>query len=161
MRVALSVLTVALTLAACSSTPPATAPPPDFPDLGTYRAVDTADYDVNGVRFVTPQQISCTFELAPEDPVVCSGHLPGLPDSVSGPGCPSVRKADPAKPDSPYAFERSGPDCASSRFKPIDAGTKLSTADATCAVAEDGMVACIDADNKHGFVLKSTDSWAF
>ena len=31
----------------------------------------------------------------------------------------------------------------------------------TCVIGDDQLVACIDADNRHDFVLKPSGSWAF
>jgi hypothetical protein len=92
---------------------------------------------------------------------VCNGNIRGVPDSVPGTGCVSVRKPDPATGDAPYVFERSGHECTLSRRPLMDVGRKLSGKNGTCAVGDDGLVACIDADNKHGFVLQPSGSWTF
>jgi hypothetical protein len=152
---------VVLVLAACSSPPKSTESPPGFPDLNTFAAVDPEDYHVSGTSFVSPDQIDCVLDFGPHAATACNGVIPGVPTSVPGSGCISVRKADPADADAPYVFQRSGRECASSRAIPIGAGKKLSGKNGTCAVGGDGLVACIDADNKHGFVLQRSGSWVF
>jgi hypothetical protein len=44
---------------------------------------------------------------------------------------------------------------------PLAAGKKFVGKNGTCAVGDGGLVACIDADNKHGFVLQPSGSWVF
>jgi hypothetical protein len=44
---------------------------------------------------------------------------------------------------------------------PIQTRQKISGTNGTCAVGENELVACIDADNKHGFVLQPSGSWTF
>jgi hypothetical protein len=92
---------------------------------------------------------------------VCSGDIQGIPASASGNGCPVVRKVDESSSNSPYSLHREEPDCASSRVMPIQTRQKISGTNGTCAVGENELVACIDADNKHGFVLQPSGSWTF
>jgi hypothetical protein len=152
---------LAFGLAACSSAPGRAEPPPNFPDLNTFATVDPEDYHVSGTSFVSPDQIDCVLDFGPHAVTVCNGVIPGVPASVPGSGCVSVRKAEPVNADAPYVFQRSGRECASSRASPISAGKKLSGKNGTCAVGDGGLVACIDADNKHGFVLQPSGSWVF
>jgi hypothetical protein len=157
MRAALWLTVVTLGLAACSSAPTAAGPPTNFPDLSTFKAVDPNDPELTSTSFVTPEQLSCVLDFGPQRSIVCSGDLPGLPNSTSGSGCPSVQKAG----EGPYQFERSGPQCTSGRSMPLAAGKKFVGKNGTCAVGNGGLVACIDADNKHGFVLRHSGSWVF
>ncbi|HEX7824084.1 MAG TPA: hypothetical protein VF477_04195 [Mycobacterium sp.] len=83
-----------------------------------------------------------------------------MPTSAQG-DCAWVHKADQATADAPYVLEHSDDACASSRAMPIASGKKLVAKNGTCAVGKDGLVACIDADNKHGFVLQPSGSWVF
>jgi hypothetical protein len=149
-------------LAACSSPPKMAAPPPNFPDLNAFTAVDPNDPKRTYDLFVSPEQISCSLDAGPKKKsIVCSGNLRGLPESVTGVGCPSVRKTGESS-DARYAFQRSGHECGSSRYMPLAPGRKMVGKNGnTCAVGDDGLVACIDADHKHGFVLKPSGSWAF
>jgi hypothetical protein len=157
MRRARWLVVVVLGLAACSSAPKTAAPPANFPDLSAFTAVDPNDPKLTSTSFVSPDQISCVLDFGPQRSIVCSGNLEGLPDSVTGSGCPAVRKAN----DASYAFERSGPECVSDRAMPLAAGRKFVGKNGTCAVGDGGLVACIDSDNKHGFVLKPSGSWVF
>jgi hypothetical protein len=157
MRCAKWFIAMALGLTACSSASKAPAPPPNFPDLATFTAVDPNDPKLTSTSFVSPDQVSCVLDFGPQKSVVCSGDLRGLPDSVSGTGCTSVRRTG----DAPYAFERSGSECASDTAMPLAAGMKFVGKNGTCAVGKGGLVACIDADDKHGFVLQPSGSWAF
>jgi hypothetical protein len=161
MRAVQFLTVLMLGLAACSSHPKTAAPPANFPDLNAFTAVDPNDPKRTYDLFVSPEQISCSLDAGPQkNSIVCSGNLRGLPDSVTGTGCPGIRRAGDST-DAPYAFERSGPECVSSRFMPLAAGRKMVGKNGTCAVGEGGLVACIDADNKHGFVLQPSGSWAF
>jgi hypothetical protein len=160
MRQARWLTVLALGLAACSSAPGPAAPPPNFPDLSAFTAIDPHDPKLTSTSFVTPTQISCVLDFGPQKAIVCSGNLRGLPESVTGTGCPAVRKAADST-DTPYTFERSGPECVSDRAMPLAAGKKFVGKNGTCAVGDGGLVACIDADNKHGFVLQPSGSWVF
>jgi hypothetical protein len=161
MLIARCAAVLLLGLAACSSTPKTTNPPDGFPDLGAFTAADPEDFTVSGKSFVSPDQIDCVLDFGPDSVTVCNGMIRGLPASVPGTGCVLVRKPDPSRAGSPYAFEHSGRVCTSSRAMPMEAGKKLVGKNGTCAVGDDGLVACIDADNRHGFVLKPSGSWTF
>jgi hypothetical protein len=163
MRTTPCLLIVAAAVCACTSPAPVKAEPPQgFPDLNEFTAVDPAKYRVGGRAFASPKQISCVLDHGPQKSIVCSGNnIKGMPENVPGSGCPIVHKLDETTSDTPYSFELVEPDCASSRFVPISAGQKLSGDNGTCAVGEDSLVACIDADNKHGFVLQPSGSWTF
>ncbi len=161
MRLARCVVALALGLTACSSAPEMASPPPGFPDLSAFTDVDPSKYDLGGPSFVSPQQISCVLDFDRQKSIVCSGNIRGIPDSVEGTGCPAARKVDKSTTDTPYVLERSGPECAPSKFVPIQPGRKLTAENGTCAAGDDGLVACIDADNKHGFVLQPSGSWTF
>lgn len=162
MRVAGYLAMTAVVLCACTSpTSVKTQPPEGFPDLNAFTAADPAKYTLGGRAFVSPQQISCVLDHGPQKSIVCSDNLPGLPQTVPGAGCPIAHKLDEATSDTSYVFERTGPECASSRSVPIGVGQKLSGDNGTCVVGENNLVACIDADMKHGFVLQPSGSWTF
>jgi hypothetical protein len=159
---------VVLALAACSPPPTATTaspasakPPTGFPDLSSFTAVDPEDYHVSGTSFISPDRIDCVLDFGPHEVTVCSGEIPGMPVSAQGSGCAWVHKADPAATDAPYVLEHSDDACATSLARPIQPGKKLVGKNGTCAVGDGGLVACIDSDNKHGFVLKPSGSWVF
>jgi hypothetical protein len=163
MRTATNLMMVGAVICACTS-PAAVkaAPPQGFPDLNAFTAVDPSKYSVGGRAFVSPKQISCVLDHGPQKSIVCSGNnIKGMPENVPGSGCPIVHKLDETTSDTPYRFELVEPDCGSSRFVPIFAGQKLSGDNGTCAVGENNLVACIDADMKHGFVLQPSGSWTF
>lgn len=161
MRIA-SVVLLAAALSACTSPSHETAyPPAGFPDLSKFTAVDPSHFNLGGTAFVTSQQVTCVLDYGPQKSIVCSGGIEGIPASVSGTGCPVVRKADESSTDSPYLLRREEPDCASSRAVPIQVGQKLSGSNGTCAVGENQLVACVDADYEHGFVLQPSGSWTF
>jgi hypothetical protein len=160
MRAAQWMTVLVLGLAACSSAPKMAAPPANFPDLSAFTPVDPNDPKLTWTSFQSPEQISCVLDFGPQKAIVCSGNLRGLPHSVTGKGCPAVRKAGDSS-DAPYAFERSGPECVTDRAMHLAAGKKFVGKNGTCAVGDGGLVACIDADNKHGFVLQPSGSWVF
>lgn len=161
MRAAQWLTVLAIGLAACSPAPKTAAPPANFPDLNTFTAVDPEDYHVSGTSFLSPDRIDCVLDFGPHGVTVCSGAIPGMPASTQGSGCAWVHKADPATIDAPYVLEHSDDACATSLARPIQSGKKLVGKNGTCAVGDGGLVACIDADNKHGFVLQPSGSWTF
>lgn len=160
MRASLSVAALLVTLAACSPAPTSASPPSGFPNLDDFTAVNPDDPRSTLPSFRTEQQVSCTVDFGPQRMSVCSGSAISLPSDVAGTGCPLVRKAEGSADDAPYVLMRADHECGSARAMPVPAGQKVVGENGTCAVGED-LVACIDADLKHGFVLKSTDSWAF
>jgi hypothetical protein len=97
----------------------------------------------------------------PNNSILCGGNITGVPASVSGAGCPEVRKPEDGPSDAPYVLSRPPGECTTARYAPMTAGHKLTDDSGTCAVGEDDLVACIDADNKHGFVLQPSGSWTF
>jgi len=129
--------------------------------MAKFTAVDPSHFNLGGTAFVTPQQVTCVLDYGPQKSIVCSGDIQGLPNSVSGTGCPVARKVDESSSNSPYVLRREEPDCASSRVMPIEVGRKLVGTNGACAVGENDLVACIDADHQHGFVLQPSGSWAF
>ena len=163
MRGSRWVAAVAFALSACSPDSESASPPPNFPDLGAFTAVDPGDYDdLGATKFLSPnEEVNCLLDRGPHESVICLG-FPGVPTSIAGSGCPTVRKADESGGDVPYAITRSGSGCVTARsVKPMSAGRKLVGKNATCVVGKDQLVACIDADNRHGFVLQPSGSWAF
>lgn len=159
MRAAPTLAALAIVITACSPGPKSPEPPAGFPNLADFTAVNPNDPRSTLPSFRTEQQVSCVVGFGPQRSIVCSGDMPGLPASLGAKGCPSVRKAD-SSADSPCIVERSGPECGSARAMPIPTDQKVVGDNGTCAVG-DGMAACIDADFKHGFVLKSTGRWVF
>jgi len=153
-----------LTLSACAqSSQPGREPPNGFPNLNEFQAVDPADYPATMANFYSPGGVHCLLDWGQEQSVICGGNVPGVPDTVPGTGCPYVRKLDQSSShDEPYVIMRDQGQCVTARsVKTMQAGRKLTKANATCAVGKDDLVACIDADNKHGFVLKPSGSWTF
>lgn len=161
MRLARCLATIFLGLTACSSTPELPAPPEGFPDLNGFTAVDPADFRLGGRAFVSPEQIHCVLDNGPRKTVVCGGNIEGVPDSVGGAGCPRVSRPENGPDEAPYTMSRSRGACTSARFKPISVGKKLVGDNSTCVVGKNNLVACIDADHKHGFVLQPSGSWTF
>ncbi|OMB77249.1 hypothetical protein A5743_20090 [Mycolicibacterium conceptionense] len=161
MRLARYLATIFLGLTACSSAPELPAPPVGFPDLNGFTAVDPDDFRLGGRAFVSPEQISCVLDYGPHRSIVCGGDIDGVPDSAVGAGCPEVRKPENGPSDAPYVISREDGECVTARFKPITAGKKLVGDNSTCVVGKNNLVACIDADHKHGFVLQPSGSWTF
>lgn len=155
--VASTVTAVALT--ACSQAPEAPRPPEGFPDLSAFTALDPDDSGSTLPHFTTPKYLGCAVDFGESESIVCSGHLPGLPESTVGTGCTTVRRADSTSRDAPYVFAPSG--CAPSKAMQVQPGRKIVGEKGICALGEDGLVACIDADFKHGFVLQPSGSWVF
>ena len=162
MRTTTILSIVALALCACASPAPIKPKPPQrFPDLNAFTAVDPSKYRVGGRAFVSPEQISCLLDRGPNKSIVCGGNIDGIPASLTGNGCPDVRKPDDGPSDRPYAITRPDGECVTAKYVPIQAGRKLSGGNGTCVVGENNLVACIDKDMKHGFVLQPSGSWVF
>ena len=161
IRPARWLVAAALGLTACSAAPKTPALPANFPDLSAFTEETSANFTQSGTGFTAPNEVSCVLDFGPHEITVCNGNIPGVPSSVPGSGCVLVHKADPATSNAPYVFQRSGTECASSRRPHITTGRKLTTKNSTCAIGDAGLIACIDADNKHGFVLQPSGSWAF
>ncbi|MUL85736.1 MULTISPECIES: hypothetical protein [unclassified Mycolicibacterium] len=161
MRLALYLAIGVVGLAACSSPPELPPPPTGFPNLSAFTAVDPKDFKLGGRAFVSPEQISCVLDVGPHKSVVCGGNIEGISDSVSGSGCPEVRKPENGSSDAAYVISRPDGECVTARYKPITTGKKLEGDNSTCVVGKDNLVACIDADHKHGFVLQPSGSWTF
>jgi hypothetical protein len=159
--VSLLAMLVASLIACSSQTPQKPQPPAGFPDLSSFTAVNPADYTLGGATFVSPRQVSCILNYGPHKTIACGGSIPGMPASVSGTGCPSVDKPDDANSDAPYGIYREDHPCVTARWVPMGVGKKLVGKNGTCAVGDGGLVACIDTDNKHGFVLQPSGSWTF
>lgn len=161
MRLVQCLVVLSLGLAACSSAPELPAPPDGFPDLKAFTTVDPNDFKLGGRAFVSPEQISCVLDAGPHRSVVCGGNIEGIPDSVTGKGCPEVRKPEDGPSDASYVISQPDGECVTARYKPIATGKKLKGDNSTCVIGEENLVACIDADHKHGFVLQPSGSWAF
>ncbi|MCW2556805.1 MAG: hypothetical protein JWP55_769 [Mycobacterium sp.] len=161
MRVAQWLTALVLGLAACSAAPKTAVLPANFPDLSSFTEETSANFTQSGTGFTAPNEVSCVLDFGPHEITVCNGSIPGVPSSVPGSGCVLVHKADPATSNAPYVFQRSGAECASSRRPHITIDRKLTTKNSTCAIGDGGLIACIDADNQHGFVLQPSGSWAF
>jgi hypothetical protein len=155
----LAVITAALT--ACGPSHQLAEPPPGFPSVGAFEAVDRSDYSKLGrVAFLSPKQtVDCTLDWGPQRSVICSGFQ-GVPTSVPGTGCSEVRRGEGV--DAPYVIARIGGPCVTAKsVLPMNAGRKLVAENSTCVVGKEELIACIDADHEHGFVLAPSGSWAF
>jgi hypothetical protein len=151
-RLALRLIAVVLGLTACSSPPKVADPPANFPDLSAFTAVDSKDRS-----FRTSEGVYCDLDFGPRKVIVCRGRIRG----PLGRGCPYVEKPGDS-PDTPYQFFMSGPGgCANDRMMYLAAGQKMVGKNGTCAVGDGELIACIDADHKHGFVLQPSDGWSF
>lgn len=151
-----------LGVTACSASPPELpSPPKGFPDLNAFSPVDRKDFKVGGTAFVSPEQISCLLDYGPHKSVVCGGNIEGISDTVAGNGCPEVRKPEDGPRNAPYVILQPEGECVTARSMPIATGKKLVGDNSTCVVGKNNLVACIDADHKHGFVLQPSGSWTF
>ena len=170
-------MTVALlTLATASITVamPATHAAPDgFPDLSAFTPVDPKPYisrnggGMSAIVFQTDNDIACSW-YASSDPSLhttmhCDGHIPGLPtDTTTGGGCPGV-SVPRMTPGAPYELASHGFPCPPFRadLAILHPGQRITETNITCAVGTDNMLACIDYDQNHGFVLQPSGSFAF
>lgn len=123
--------------------------------------MDPAEYRIVGGSFVSPANIWCVLAHGPNASMLCGGDITGLPASITGDGCPEVRKPEDGPSDAAYVLSRPPGECVTARYVPMPPGHKLVGNHGTCAVGDNGLVACIDADNKHGFVLQPSGSWTF
>lgn len=143
-------------------------PPRDFPDVDTLTAItDTEPFEMSGrwgwaIQFTASDgSISCMFSAQAS----CSGQIPTIPQALPGAGegdCPYVSNSgNTLSDDKPYAFTRGGGSCPPFVGKPLNAGQKLVTPYMTCGAFDAGVVACIDSERRHGFVIRPSGSAAF
>jgi hypothetical protein len=145
-----------LGLAACSSTPKVADTPANFPDLSAFTAVDSKD-----TSFRTSEGVYCDLDFGPRQAIICKGRIRAPLGAGFGKGCPYVEKPGDS-PDTPYQFFMSGPGgCANDRLLHLAAGQKMVGKNGTCAVGDGELIACIDADHEHGFVLQLSGGWSF
>lgn len=176
-RVTLAVITAAVAVLslACSRNAPGVAtatPPPKFPDLNAFQAVDAAPYTAaaragGAAYFATPDGLQCVLPNPPKPgehvSASCDGPLPGLPDNapVGSDGCSVVASPSSLPTDlNPYSFQK-GTGCPIITSPLLNVGQKLTKGDITCVVGADRLTACIDPILNRGFVLQSAGSWTF
>ncbi|MEZ0365271.1 hypothetical protein ACAG26_16445 [Mycobacterium sp. pUA109] len=178
------VVAAAAALSALVAPPVAAAQPPGFPDLNAFSPVDPQGYlridnagqpgdaaaSTTRVYFSTSDGVLCRWVYVPpgiQNPIaypatVCSGDIPGIPDSVpddGGPGCAQVGQAAPFSAE--YAFNRHWGACPPFNAVALDPGQKIATGSATCVAGAGSLIACIDPVHDHGFVLQPSGSWVF
>ena len=159
MRAAKWLTVLMLGLAACSSAPKVADPPANFPDLNSFTAVDPNGSETTSFR--TSEGVYCDLDFGPQKGIVCRGRIRAPLGSGFGKGCPYVQKPGDS-PDTPYVFFMSGPGgCANDRLMHLTAGQKMVGKNGTCAVGDGELIACIDADHEHGFVLQLSGGWSF
>jgi hypothetical protein len=94
----------------------------------------------------------------------CHGPLPGLPADDYG-SCPLVLQTfEEASRSESFRFKRSDGPCSPPTDTLLEVGQKLTLTGndtTTCVVGADDLVACIDGNNRHGFVLQRSGSWVF
>jgi hypothetical protein len=173
---AAGIAATALTLTV--SAPTAAAPPPGFPDLDTFASISVDAYIVTGpkgpkrfVAFSTPYNIECSF-IATNDPVPagatqginCDGEIPGV---ASGPtpteSCATGKVGDWGA--SGFRIERELINCPIGTFSSgvlLTAGHKVTYQNVTCAVGDNGLIACLDTSlGHHGFALRPAGNVTF
>jgi hypothetical protein len=172
---------VVILLGAISAPPVAGAlpPPAGFPDVNTFSPVDPQSHLINTypgdynhrytrVFFSTPDGVECSWAYFTRkneisDPgIICSGDIPGIPDSVPDDGGFGCARAWPISPSN-YVFARHGGLCPPFNFgiASVNTGQKIETDDATCVVGQGNLTACIDSAHNHGFVLQPAGSRVF
>ena len=183
---ALGALTLATASAMASAQHAAAQPPPRFPNLDSFAAVPVNGY-VTTVRpgtaprinFSAPNTLVCDFyggsapAPQPSQDIKCNGDMPGM-DDVPFPGGGHPRPGDcvvsavnfkgPGYELSRMSYGgcEGNPAALPYRGKLLGAGQKLSYLNVTCAVGADNLVACLDTTSgDHGFVLRTSGSWAF
>lgn len=137
---------VGLLGAATAAADPDTAP--TVPEVSDYVPVNPADYTVNGgkwLAFAGPPGVVCVLEVLKGD-FGCSGPLPGAPDGVNlvsgGPtGMPKFSTTDTP----PYA--------AAGAVKRLPPNTRLTFRQLFCGVDDAGVVACMNAVERTGFLV--------
>lgn len=173
---AAGIAATALTLAVTA--PTAAALPPRFPDLDTFASVSVDTYIVTGpegpkrfVAFSTPYNIECSFS-ASNDPVPagttqginCNGEIPG---AASGPtpteSCATGKVGEWGATG--FRIERELDNCPIGIFSsgaPLTAGHKVTYQNVTCAVGDNGLIACLDTSlGHHGFALQPAGNLTF
>lgn len=136
----------ALVGAATAAAEPVTAP--TVPDVSAYTPVNPADYTVNGGKwlgFAGPPGVVCTLDVLKGD-FGCSGPLPGAPEGVNlVSGGPSGAPKFSTTATPPYA--------AAGPVRPLPPNTRLTFRQLFCGVDDAGVVACVNAVEKTGFLV--------
>lgn len=164
----------ALMMTACTHTTPGTAHADPsshvVPGLDDFAEVDPTPYyeAMRGgpvYRFVTPTGYSCGINLA--GPWCIGNFQPDTPRHTES-ACFQIdtESVTGRAPDDPaYAVVPYDGQCPSAipstRAPLLDVGRKILLDTATCAVGEQGLVACIDTRHNHGFVIEPTGAWTF
>jgi len=145
---------------------PAAADPPGFPDLTQFADVDAARFvrpDSHAERwengylfFRTANGVSCAIGGSSW----CTGDFPGR--SHRSGSCDNVQN-DGGDATRPFVFGTSDAVCLSSLDPILEQGQKVANAvfGITCLAGRDGLTACMDRRNQHGFVLEPAGSWVF
>ncbi|KQY02901.1 hypothetical protein ASD37_25450 [Mycobacterium sp. Root135] len=145
---------------------PAAADPPGFPNLDQFTATDPGQFIrpfshaerwANGYLFFrTTDGISCAIGGSSW----CTGDFPGRSDR---PGrCDNVQN-DGGDVTRPFVFGSKDGACVPGSDPILSAGQKVTNAafEITCVAGQDGLTACTDTRNGHGFVLQPSGSWVF
>ena len=145
---------------------PAAADPPGFPDLSQFVETDAghfvrpsshAERWTNGYLFFrTTAGISCAIGGSSW----CTGDFPGRSDRAGM--CDDVQN-DGGDAKHPFVFGQKDGACVPSSDPILGAGHKVTNAafGITCVAGQDGLTACTDTQNGHGFVLQPSGSWVF
>ena len=149
-----------------------------FPNLDDFTAVSSDDYKKtehwgDTIYFATPSGIRCT--LSAYFTMSCNNVnfalLPGSEPAGGPTGCKGVEPTStPSRErDNTYRFFHTPDPCSTGDqdlFKPLAEESKVSleahgSLVFTCAVRGPNIVACIDDQDPHGFVLQPDHSWTF
>jgi hypothetical protein len=162
----------------CTTSSGIAAAEPQFPDLNAFTSVDpTAFGDPPGpmISFATPDSLTCSFYVADKmaDPtsnqsLACRGHFPGADIKPPKDGWCEYKIVNNAA-GFVYHFSSETTECKFLDAKPdrsaktLAPGSKISSANITCAVGAGQLTACLDtrAGTRHGFVLHPSGSSAF
>ena len=145
---------------------PAAADPPGFPDLDQFTATDPGQFIrpfsraerwANGYLFFrTTDGISCAIGGSSW----CTGDFPGRSDQ---PGtCDDVQNGG-GDVTRPFVLGSKDGACVPGSDPILSAGQKVTNAafEITCVAGQDGLTACTDTRNGHGFVLQRSGGWVF
>ncbi|MGW4099954.1 hypothetical protein [Mycobacterium sp. NPDC004974] len=169
---------VAASIAGCtrqiSGTAQAEPQPHVFPNLDEFVSANPENFYVPlrggpSYQFTTSTGVSCEINFGGP---WCSGNFSPDPYESTDNVCSHAGRSNREHPDREhtYSINRLDDKCQSEagpKGRLLEVGQKL-VADwgpqvgvFTCAVGENGLVACIDTRHNHGFVIEPTGAWTF
>lgn len=155
----------------------AQADPAGFPDLSQFPAEDAFGHyalrmrpDHYTIAFLSPNRdFNCAFAAHPNSNgfsgFSCGGNIPGtdsVPVSEEALPSPCARVLLSAGEDG-GSIEKQDPKCSENQLfgVPLLPGHRVVDESVTCGATSTVIMACINEDTQHGFVISRAQTWTF